>query len=318
MAMGSGIGYLASMVVAAITGRRIAQVADHRRDRTQGSGRGRRARAVVRRAAAGVRDLSALLADRADRGAAVRRCRQVVLVAAVVDGVVDWVTRNGNADDDTKRVGLLTYLLLKRLDDIAYGPGCGRAWCASGTSARSSRRSGPEARRLALRCSDRRCRQRRIRSRRTAFAPIPSCRVTVVEAGPGPADPRVLTQITDGLRLPIGDGQLGGAALSDHPDRRPRSARADHAGCGGRRIRGDQRRLLLPRAARRTSTAGGCRGGPGPMCCRTSWPSRPTSTSTARCTARTGRSSPAGRLNSTAAQHLSSKPRADAGYRLDR
>ncbi len=30
------------------------------------------------------------------------------------------------------------------------------------------------------------------------------CRVTVVEAGPGPVDPRVSTQITDGLRLPIG------------------------------------------------------------------------------------------------------------------
>lgn len=30
------------------------------------------------------------------------------------------------------------------------------------------------------------------------------CRVTVVEAGPGPTDPRVGTQITDGLRLPIG------------------------------------------------------------------------------------------------------------------
>ena len=44
-------------------------------------------------------------------------------MAAVVDGVVDWITRNGNADDDTKRVGLLTYILLKRLDDIAYGAG---------------------------------------------------------------------------------------------------------------------------------------------------------------------------------------------------
>lgn len=31
-----------------------------------------------------------------------------------------------------------------------------------------------------------------------------SCRVTVVEAGPGAADPQVLTQISDGLRLPIG------------------------------------------------------------------------------------------------------------------
>ncbi|PRC45789.1 mycofactocin system GMC family oxidoreductase MftG, partial [Mycobacterium sp. ITM-2017-0098] len=30
------------------------------------------------------------------------------------------------------------------------------------------------------------------------------CRVTVVEAGLGPTDPRVGSQITDGLRLPIG------------------------------------------------------------------------------------------------------------------
>ena len=52
-----------------------------------------------------------------------RRCRQAVLVAAIVDGVVDWITRNGNADEETKRVGLVTYFLLKRLDDIAYGTG---------------------------------------------------------------------------------------------------------------------------------------------------------------------------------------------------
>ncbi|KUH67966.1 glucose-methanol-choline oxidoreductase [Mycolicibacterium novocastrense] len=32
----------------------------------------------------------------------------------------------------------------------------------------------------------------------------PSCRVTVVESGPGPSDPRVAAQINDGLRLPIG------------------------------------------------------------------------------------------------------------------
>jgi predicted dehydrogenase (TIGR03970 family) len=31
------------------------------------------------------------------------------------------------------------------------------------------------------------------------------CQVTVVEAGPGPSDPRVQAQISDGLRLPIGD-----------------------------------------------------------------------------------------------------------------
>jgi len=32
----------------------------------------------------------------------------------------------------------------------------------------------------------------------------PSCRVTLVESGPAPTDPRVHTQISDGLRLPIG------------------------------------------------------------------------------------------------------------------
>jgi len=32
-----------------------------------------------------------------------------------------------------------------------------------------------------------------------------SCRVTLVEAGPGPSDPRVMEQITDGLRLPVGE-----------------------------------------------------------------------------------------------------------------
>jgi choline dehydrogenase-like flavoprotein len=33
----------------------------------------------------------------------------------------------------------------------------------------------------------------------------PRCRVTVVEAGPAPSDPRVHAQISNGLRLPIGD-----------------------------------------------------------------------------------------------------------------
>lgn len=33
----------------------------------------------------------------------------------------------------------------------------------------------------------------------------PSCRVTVVEAGPGPADPHVAAQISNGLHLPIGE-----------------------------------------------------------------------------------------------------------------
>jgi hypothetical protein len=41
----------------------------------------------------------------------------------VVDGVVDWLSRHSNADDETKQIGVLPYLALKRLDDIAYGVG---------------------------------------------------------------------------------------------------------------------------------------------------------------------------------------------------
>jgi hypothetical protein len=52
-----------------------------------------------------------------------RRCRHVVLVAAILDGLADWVSRNNNSEQDTQRVGVLSYLLLKRLDDIAYGLG---------------------------------------------------------------------------------------------------------------------------------------------------------------------------------------------------
>jgi mycofactocin system glycosyltransferase len=123
LAMGSGIGYLASMIVAGITGRRIASSLSTVETEPKEV-------AVV--AAHGLWSAALQLASAICRHywpialtAALlsRRCRQVVLVAAVVDGVVDWITRNGNADDDTKRVGLLTYVLLKRLDDIAYGVG---------------------------------------------------------------------------------------------------------------------------------------------------------------------------------------------------
>ena len=51
------------------------------------------------------------------------RCRQAVLIAAVLDGVLDWFTRNRAADGDGRPIGLLAYLVLKRLDDLAYGAG---------------------------------------------------------------------------------------------------------------------------------------------------------------------------------------------------
>ncbi len=123
LAMGSGVGYFASTVVAAITGRKIAKVLGTVDTEPK---------EVAAVAAQGLWSAALQLASAICRHywpialvAAVlfRRCRRVVLVAAIVDGVVDWATRNGNVDDDAKRVGLLGYLLLKRLDDLAYGLG---------------------------------------------------------------------------------------------------------------------------------------------------------------------------------------------------
>lgn len=63
------------------------------------------------------------------------------------------------------------------------------------------------------------------------------CRVTVLEAGPGPHDPRVSTQITDGLRLPIGVAssvvQRFTTVLTDHPVRRAHIVRGAVVGGSG-------------------------------------------------------------------------------------
>ena len=47
----------------------------------------------------------------------------VVLLAAVVDGVLDWITRTRSRDGEAKPIGLVAYVVLKRLDDLAYGTG---------------------------------------------------------------------------------------------------------------------------------------------------------------------------------------------------
>jgi mycofactocin glycosyltransferase len=123
MAMGSGFGYLASMVTAIITGGRIAKslgsVETEPKEVAVVAAHGLWS-AALQLASAICRHywpialIAALLS---------RHCRHVVLVAAIIDGVVDWVKRHGNADDDTKPVGMVGYVLLKRLDDIAYGTG---------------------------------------------------------------------------------------------------------------------------------------------------------------------------------------------------
>ncbi|MBB2989857.1 mycofactocin system glycosyltransferase [Mycolicibacterium iranicum] len=123
VAIGSGIGYVASVAVAALTGRRIAKSLSSVQTEPMEV-------AVV--AAHGLWSAALQLASAICRhywpiamlaALCSRRCRRVVVVAAVLDGVFDWVTRNGNADEDTKRVGPIAYILLKRLDDIAYGLG---------------------------------------------------------------------------------------------------------------------------------------------------------------------------------------------------
>lgn len=122
-ALGSSVGYLASAVVAGVTGHRIASsmrsVETEPRDVVVVAARGLWAGAI-QLASALCRHYWPLALICA---VLFRRCRQVMLVAAVVEGVVDWLSRNGNADDDSKRVGLFAYVLLKRLDDIAYGLG---------------------------------------------------------------------------------------------------------------------------------------------------------------------------------------------------
>jgi mycofactocin system glycosyltransferase len=126
VALGSGIGYLASLAVAALTGRRIAAAM---------RGADTRLRDVAAVATLGLWSAALQLASAICRhywpiallGAVLsRHCRRVVVIAAIVDGVVDWASRKGAIDDETRPIGLLSYLLLKRVDDLAYGVGL---WC---------------------------------------------------------------------------------------------------------------------------------------------------------------------------------------------
>ena len=123
MAIGSSFGYLASLFVAALTGRRIAKTMQ---------GADTQIWDVLLVAARGLWSAALQLASAICRhywpvallaAVAFRPCRRVVLIAAVVDGVVDWASRRQSADEDARPIGLVTYMLLKRLDDLAYGLG---------------------------------------------------------------------------------------------------------------------------------------------------------------------------------------------------
>ncbi|MGH3552483.1 MAG: mycofactocin biosynthesis glycosyltransferase MftF, partial [Mycobacterium sp.] len=123
MAIGSSLGYLASLLIAALTGRRIAKTMQ---------GADTQIWDVLVIAVRGLWSAALQLASAICRHywpvallAAIvsRHCRHVVLIAAVVDGVVDWASRRASTGDDVRPVGLLTYLVLKRVDDLAYGLG---------------------------------------------------------------------------------------------------------------------------------------------------------------------------------------------------
>lgn len=129
LALGSGLGYLVSLIVAGRTGRRVAIAMSGPDARFQDvavvtargitSGGLQLASAICRHYWP-IALLAALLS---------RRCRHAVLIAAVADGVVDWLRhcgRDDGTDGDVKPIGLPAYILLKRIDDLAYGAGL---WC---------------------------------------------------------------------------------------------------------------------------------------------------------------------------------------------
>jgi len=123
MTLGSIAGYLASLVLAGLTTRRMVKTMQNTDTRTRDATvlalRGIGA-AALQLASAICRHYwpLALVAALVSR-----RCRQAVLLAAVVDGVVDWIVRNRDGDNDGKPIGLVAYVVLKRVDDLAYGAG---------------------------------------------------------------------------------------------------------------------------------------------------------------------------------------------------
>jgi len=55
-----------------------------------------------------------------------RRCRRAVLAAAVIDALRDWLIRSRLPDERSSPIGPLSYMALKRIDDLAYGAGLWR------------------------------------------------------------------------------------------------------------------------------------------------------------------------------------------------
>ncbi len=123
LGLGSRVGVLASLGAAAVTGRRISRglrgPETHPRDVAYVAASGLGA-AAMQLAAAVCRHywpVSLVLA------VVSQRCRRAVLAAAIIDGAVDWLNRRQHVSEDTRPLGLVSYVLMKRLDDLAYGAG---------------------------------------------------------------------------------------------------------------------------------------------------------------------------------------------------
>ncbi|OBK29222.1 mycofactocin system glycosyltransferase [Mycobacterium asiaticum] len=123
MSLGTGLAQLGSIVIAVMTGRRIARAMQSAETSLWD---------VVVVATRGLWSAALQLASAICRHywpvallAAIlsRHCRRVVLIAAIVDGVADWLRRRDSVGEDAEPIGLLTFLLLKRVDDLAYGIG---------------------------------------------------------------------------------------------------------------------------------------------------------------------------------------------------
>ncbi|OBF26164.1 mycofactocin biosynthesis glycosyltransferase MftF [Mycobacterium sp. ACS4331] len=128
LGMGSRVGVLASLGAAAISGRRISRSLRgpeaNPRDVAYVAARGLGA-AAMQLAAAVCRHywpVSLVLA------VVSQRCRRAVLAAAIIDGAVDWLNRRRHVGEDSRPLGLVSYVLMKRLDDLAYGAGL---WCGA-------------------------------------------------------------------------------------------------------------------------------------------------------------------------------------------
>ena len=112
------------MVVAALTGRRIAQAHAAPRDPRPGTSRWSPRRGLW---SAALQLASAICRHYWPRRVAGGHCCPGAAAGSCWSrpSSTGWWTGSaaGNADDDAKPIGLLTYLLLKRVDDLAYGLG---------------------------------------------------------------------------------------------------------------------------------------------------------------------------------------------------